>query len=83
MQKADEEQARVKQAKAAKMLIDVETSNQMSLAMKEKKILENKELDDKIFRYNQEKQQQEYEQQMEAKRLKDEKERETQKLRDQ
>lgn len=83
MQKADEDQARVKQAKAAKMLIEVETSNQMSLAMKEKKVLEEKELDDKIYRYNQDKQQQEYEQQMEAKRMKDDKERETQKLRDQ
>ena len=66
MQKADEDQARVKQAKAAKMLIEVETSNQMSLAMKEKKVLEEKELDDKIYRYNQDKQQQEFDHQMEA-----------------
>ena len=52
MQKADEEAARLRQEKAAKLLIDVETSNQMALAMKEKKRLEEIEFDNKIIRYN-------------------------------
>ena len=52
MQKADEEAARLRQEKAAKLLIDVETSNQMALAMKEKKRLEEIEFDNQIIRYN-------------------------------
>jgi len=51
--------------------------------LKEKKKLEEKEMDDAIFRYNKDKQQREYENQMEAKRIQNEKEKETQKLRDQ
>lgn len=46
MRKQEEEDARKRQEKAAKMLIDVEASNQMSIAMKEKKVIEEKELDD-------------------------------------
>jgi len=51
--------------------------------LKDKKKLEEKEMDDAIFRYNKDKQQREYENQMEAQRIQNEKEKETQKLRDQ
>ena len=51
--------------------------------VKDKKKLEEKEMDDAIFRYNKDKQQREYENQMEAQRIQNEKEKETQKLRDQ
>ena len=61
MQKADEEAARIRQEKAAKLLIEVETSNQMAKAMKEKKALEEIEFNNQIMRYNQEKAQREYE----------------------
>ena len=65
------------------MLVQVEASNKLALALKEKKKLEEKEQDDAIFRYNKDKQQREYEAQMEAQRIQNEKEKETQKLRDQ
>lgn len=54
----------------------------MSMALKEKKRLEEKEQDDQIIRYNQTKAQQEYKRQMRDQRNKDEKERELQKLRE-
>ena len=55
MRQQEEEDARKKQEKAHKMLIEVETSNQMAKAIKEKKVLEEKEMDDQIYRYNQQK----------------------------
>jgi hypothetical protein len=57
----EEQKVREKQSKAQKLLVDVETSNQISLALKEKKKLEEKEMDDQIVRYNIQKSQQEYE----------------------
>ena len=78
----EQEKVREKQMKASRLLIDVETSNKMSMAMKDKKKLEEREMDDQIDRYNQQKSQQEYDRQMREKALKDEKERELQKMRD-
>ena len=83
MRKQEEEVARKKQDKAANMLVQVEASNKLAQALKDKKKLEEKEMDDAIFRYNKDKQQREYENQMEAQRIQNEKEKETQKLRDQ
>jgi hypothetical protein len=54
----------------------------MSMAMKEKKKLEEKEMDDQIVRYNLQKTQQENNRLMREKNLRDEKERELQKMRD-
>ena len=48
--------ARKKQEKAANMLVQVEASNKLAQALKDKKKLEEKEMDDAIFRYNKDKQ---------------------------
>ena len=53
----EQEKVREKQMKASRLLIDVETSNKMSMAMKDKKKLEEREMDDQIDRYNQQKSQ--------------------------
>jgi predicted RNA-binding protein with RPS1 domain len=65
------------------MLIDVETSNKLSLTMKEQQKLKEKEEDMAIMRYNQQRQLAEYERQEQERRIKEEKEKELQKLREQ
>jgi len=46
MMREEEEKVRERQLRAQKLLVDVESSNKMALAMKEKKRLEEKEMDD-------------------------------------
>ena len=82
MMREEEEKVRERQIKAQKLLVDVESSNKMALAMKEKKRLEEKEMDDQIIRYNQEKAMRELKAQQDEQRIRDEKEKELQKMRD-
>ena len=82
MMREEEEKVRERQLRAQKLLVDVESSNKMALAMKEKKRLEEKEMDDQIIRYNQEKAIRELRAQQEEQRIRDEKEKELQKMRD-
>ena len=51
----EEDKVRERQVKAQRLLVDVESSNKMAKALKEKKRLEEKEMDDQIIRYNLEK----------------------------
>lgn len=82
MIREEEERIREKQMKAQKLLVDVETSNRLAMALKEKKRLEEKEMDDQIIKYNLEKAKREYEAQVRDQRIRDEKERELQKMRE-
>jgi len=71
-----------KQRKAREMLLEVEQTNKMSLTLKEQKKQKEIEEDEAIYRYNHEKQQAEYERQILEKRIKEEKEKELQKMRE-
>lgn len=51
----EEQDLRKKQEKAKKMLIEVATANDIAKTLKEKKIQEEKDHDDAIFKYNKEK----------------------------
>ena len=55
MMREEEDKVRERQVKAQRLLVDVESSNKMAKALKEKKRLEEKEMDDQIIRYNLEK----------------------------
>ena len=72
----EEKAARAKQEKAHRMLQQVEIANQLNLTMKQSQKQREREEDDAIYKYVQDKQQREFEHQMEEKRIKDEKERE-------
>lgn len=62
--KADDERIiKEKQRKARELLLQVEQTNKMSLTLKEEKRRKEAEEDEAIYRYNQEKQQAEYERQ--------------------
>lgn len=52
---AEDKAIKEKQVRAKQMLIEVATANDMSQTLKQKKKQEEKELDDKIFRYNKDK----------------------------
>ena len=78
----EEKKAREKQLKSIRMLEDVATANMISIAIKEKKRLEEKEQDHLRFLYNQKKQQEEMDRQMIEKKYKDHKEYELTKIRE-
>ena len=83
--KIDEEEVKVmtaKKEKAKKILVEIEHANEISRAMKEKKRIKEVEQDAEIFRHIQQKQQAELERQEMERRIKEEKEREVQKLRE-
>jgi len=61
---------------------EVAHANDLGRAMKEERILQEKEQDQAIFKYVQDKQQAEFERQEMERRIREEKEREVQKLRD-
>ena len=82
MQHEEERITRDKQAKAKQMLLDVETSNNMSKTMKDLQKQKDKDEDLAIMRYVQSKQKAEYEKQETERMIKDEKEKELQKLRE-
>ena len=72
----------VKQLKAVEMRKEVAHANDLSRAMKEERKLQEKEQDQAIFKYVQDKQQAEFERQEMERRIREEKEREVQKLRE-
>lgn len=82
MQRDEERIVREKQAKAKQMLLDVETSNKLTMSLREQRKQQEKEEDMAIMRYVQQRQQREFEQQEAERRQKEEKEREVQKLRE-
>ena len=73
------EQKKIANEKAAKEIVE---SNRINALNKQKKILEQKEEDLRILKYNLEKAKKEEDEIKEKKRIRDEKERETQKLRE-
>jgi len=68
---ADENAIREKQERAKKMLVEVATANDLAIKLKEKKKLEEKQLDDKIFNYNKDKERQEFERHVFEKKMKE------------
>ena len=60
-----------KQERAKKMLVEVANANELALTLKTKKKQEEKELDDKIFRYNKDKERQEFERYAMEKKIKE------------
>ena len=56
----EEKEIRLRQEKAKKMLVEVATANEIAKTLKEKKIQEEKEHDEAIFKYNKEKELQEF-----------------------
>eukprot|EP00826_Nyctotherus_ovalis_P014593 TRINITY_DN14081_c0_g1_i7.p1 TRINITY_DN14081_c0_g1~~TRINITY_DN14081_c0_g1_i7.p1 ORF type:complete len:270 (-),score=127.26 TRINITY_DN14081_c0_g1_i7:596-1405(-) len=77
--KANEEQ---KILKGKQLMETVKEANRMAIEGKQKKIQEEKELDQQILKYNKEKAEREEKYQAELKRIHDEKEKETQRLRE-
>ena len=73
------EQKKIANEKAAKEIVE---SNRINALNKQKKILEQKEEDLRILKYNLEKAKKEEDEIKEKKRIRDEKEREVQKLRE-
>jgi hypothetical protein len=81
--KAEEHaQAQVKKDQARRLMLEVEESNKRAIDGKESKKREERDLDNKIADYNKSKAQREEERIAEEKRVKDEKEREVQRLRE-
>lgn len=74
--------ADLKKDQAAKLSREVEYTNRKAIDVKERKKLEEKELELKIHQYNVEKTQKDEEDMAEKKRVREDKERETQKLRE-
>ena len=75
-------QAQEKKERAKVLMHEVEAANKRAIDVKESKKKEEKDLELKIVEYNKSKAQREEEQQAELKRIKDEKEREVQRLRE-
>lgn len=71
-----------KKQRAALMMNEVEDANKKAITIKDSKKREEKDLEMKIVDYNRQKALREEEQQAELKRIKEEKEREVQRLRD-
>ena len=71
-----------KQIQSEKIAKEIEEANKISALSKQKKILEEKEEDLKILKYNMEKAKKEEEEMREKKRIQEEKEKELQKLRE-
>ncbi len=69
--------AKLKQERAAVMMTEVEAANHEAIAVKAKKIMEEKELEQKIVEYNKNKAMREEEEAAEKRRIQQEKERET------
>ena len=75
-------QAQEKKERAAKLMLEVEEANKRAIDVKEGKKKEEKDLEMKIVDYNKQKAMREEEQLAEARRIKEEKEREVQRLRE-
>ena len=82
MRKEEERQIREKQEKARRMFEEVEAVNKLSLTMKAAQKQREHEEDMAIIRFNEQKEQKLFEQREAERRLKEEKEREVQKLRE-
>jgi hypothetical protein len=74
--------AKLKQERAAVMMKEVEAANHEAITVKTKKIMEEKDLEQKIVDYNKNKAMREEEEAAEKRRIQQDKERETQKLRE-
>jgi len=82
LQKEETIANQIKKQQQKELLDTILESNQKAIKKKADKILEEKEEEEKIMRYNKEKTEKEAEYQAELKRLKDEKEKDVQRLRD-
>ena len=74
--------AKLKQERAAVMMKEVEAANHEAITVKSKKIMEEKDLEQKIVDYNKNKAMREEEEAAEKRRIQQDKDRETQKLRE-
>lgn len=82
LQKEESEQTMLKRAQQKALLDTILEANQKSIKSKQARIIEEKEEEENIVRYNVEKAQKDAEYQAELKRIQDEKERDVQRLRD-
>ena len=82
MRKEDEATAIAKKERVNTLMKQAAEANSQSLIEKQKRAQEEKDQEMEIIAYQKARDQKEYEQQLEAQRLKDEKEREIQKLRE-
>jgi hypothetical protein len=82
MKKEDAEQAEAKRQRINTLMRQAAEANAQSLIEKEKRSKEEKDQEMEIIAYQKARDQKEYEAQLEAQRLKDEKEREIQRLRE-
>ena len=78
----EEKKLRDKQDKAKRVLREVQQANEMSKIMKQENILKEREEEEKLKRYNQDKAMKELDRIENEKRIKEEKEREIKRLRD-
>ena len=78
----EEKKQREKQEHAKRVLREVQQANEMSKIMKQENILKEREEEEKLKRYNQDKTMKEMERIENEKRIKEEKEREIKRLRD-
>ena len=78
----EEKKQRDKQEHAKRVLREVQQANEMSKIMKQENILKEREEEEKLKRYNQDKTMKEMERIENEKRIKEEKEREIKRLRD-
>lgn len=82
MKKEDAEQAEAKRQRINILMKQAAEANAQSLIEREKRSKEEKDTEDEIIAYQKARDQKEYEAQLEAQRIKDEKEREIQRLRE-
>ena len=82
MRKEDEATALAKKERVNALMKQAAEANAQSLIEKQKRAQEDKDAEQEIINYQKARDQKEYEQQVEAQRIKDEKEREIQKLRE-
>lgn len=82
MKREDEVQAEEKRKQVSLLMKQAAEANQQAIIQKEKRKVEEKRLEEEIVAYQKERDRKEYEAQIEAQRLRDEKEREIQRLRE-
>lgn len=82
MKKEDEVQAEQKRGQIQVLMRQAAEANQQAILQKDKRKVEEKALEDEIINYQKDKDRKEYEATLEAQRIKDEKEKEIQRLRE-